>query len=320
MLPPVRVSTCHPDVEREDPLISPVVVNRHRRILRRYLWTRRESIHQVPELVAQGANNALYRIYLNEKPVLAKIGMNPFYRKLHIEYAVLRQVAPLSPEPIDFFNDARSGLQVLLLKQLDGRHPDVLEDTDIAAIGRIIAAFHTGIPPIDAVPTEQGMSFIRNRVLQVRSTGGLQTYRDRFKKLYDVLLGYADRPGVTPHPDQNVLVHGDLVPRNIIMEPDGAARIIDWEGARYDVPEADLATFLKAYRITGARREHFFSAYGLPVDRNRFALRLAVHYLQVIAWRLTMQLSREYGKRYDEVVAELDEELDIAEELIERLH
>lgn len=315
----MRVSTRHPYEKQGEALISPLAVNRHRRILRRYLWTRRESIRQVPELVAQGANNALYRFFLNEKPVLAKIGMNPFFRKLHIEYAVLRQVAPLSPEPIDFYNDPRSGLQVLLLKQLDGIHPYELEDTEVAAVGRIIASYHTGTSPIDTVPTEHGASCIRKRVLQVGSCGDLQTYRDRFKNLYDMLLEYAGHPGVAPDSERNVLVHGDLVPRNIIMASDGAVRIIDWEGARYDIPEADLATFVKAYRLTGAKRENLFSAYGLPVDRNRFAFKLAVHYLQVMAWRLTMQLSREFGERHEEVLGELSEELHTTEDLIGKL-
>ena len=50
--------TGQPDGEREHPLIGTALVNNHRRMLRRYLWSRRESVRQVPELVARGANNA----------------------------------------------------------------------------------------------------------------------------------------------------------------------------------------------------------------------------------------------------------------------
>ena len=296
--------------------LNPELIDRHRKILRRYLWTRRGSIRQVPELIAQGANNALYRFYIAGRPLLAKIGMNPFYRQLHIEYAVLCHAGAVGPVPVDYFDDVRSGLQVLLVEQLDGVHPFVLDDEGLRAAGRAIAAYHTCREKISEVPEEHGVSFISGRILRVRNYGGVEGYHDRFDRLYSLLLANADREGMVPDSGKSVLVHGDLTPRNIIAHPSGSLRIIDWEGARYDVPEADLATFVKAYHLEGERRDRFFAAYGLPVDRNIFNFRLAVHYVQVIAWRLAIQLPRERGDHYNEVLSELEEEFTAAEKLI----
>ncbi len=296
-------------------LVSPEIIEQHRTVLRRYLWSRRGAIRQVPELVAQGANNALYRFHLRGRPLLAKIGMNPFFRQLHVEYAVLKHVGTISPGVFDFFEDDRTDLQVLLLDPVDGEHPYVLDNALLSAAGRAIAAYHTGSAVIDEVPVEQGVSFITDRILQVERYGGRVDYRERYEKIYGSLLSYADQ---FPLGDRGrmVLVHGDLVPRNIISEPGGALRIIDWEGARYDIPEADLATIVKAYHIEGERRERLFAAYGLPVDHALFNFRLAVHYVQVLAWRLAIQLPQVQEEKNSQVEEEIEKEFGTAEQLL----
>lgn len=299
-------------------LVSQEVIERHRTVLRRYLWSRRGSIRQVPELVAQGANNALYRFHLRGRPLLAKIGMNPFFRQLHVEYAVLKHVRTISPGVFDFFEDERTDLQVLLLDPVDGVHPYILDDAMLSAAGRAIAAYHNGSAVIAEVPVEHGVSFITDRILQVERYGGLVAYRDRYEKLYDSLLSYADLFSLRDC-GKMVLVHGDLVPRNIISEPGGALRIIDWEGARYDIPEADLATIVKAYHLEGEHRELLFAAYGLPVDRTLFNFRLAVHHVQVLAWRLSIQLPQVQEEQNSHVEEEIEKEFGIAEQLLARL-
>ena len=266
--------------------------------------------------MAQGANNALYRFHLAGRSLLAKIGINPFYRQLHIEYAVLQHAGAVCPVPFDFFDDVRTGLQVLLIEPVSGIHPFELNDAALCAAGRAIASYHTGVPKIDEVPEESGAGFITDRILRVRKFGGLHEFHERFDCLYTAVLVAARQEEMTPDYRKLVLVHGDLVPRNIIMHPSGVLRIIDWEGTRYDVPEADLATFVKAYHLEGTQRERFFDAYGLPVDRMLFDFRLAVHYVQVIAWRLAIQLPHERGDRYNEAIAELEKEFSTAEQLI----
>lgn len=298
-----------------DKTVDQSLVELHKDILLRYLPGKKVSA-PVPELFSRGANNALYRFELAGRPVVAKVGMNPFYRHLHIEYEVMKHLAGICPGVVDFFTDEQHDVQVLLIEFVEGVHPPTLDTDAVRDIATVIAAYHTYATPVPMVPAETCGGFIANSVMQVPGTCCQPDHLDRFNTLLTLVLRLARYFGSGNAHERNVLVHGDLIPLNIIADRFGFLKIIDWEGVRYDAPEADLATLVKAYRMDEMQREHLFAAYGLPVDRTIFTFRLAVHYLQVIAWRLAIQLPREREEHYTAAVAELEEEFAVAEELV----
>lgn len=59
----------------------------------------------------------------------------------------------------------------------------------------------------------------------------------------------------------NVVVHGDLIPENILRH-DNRLYLIDWEYAGAGAPEVDLALVLANFGLSGATAAQFLTAYG----------------------------------------------------------
>ena len=80
-------------------------------------------------------------------------------------------------------------------------------------------------------------------------------------------------------------MHGDVIPLNLIFS-NGDCKLIDWELARFDFPEWDLASVKKAFRFSGNSREAFFAAYGNHYDENVLWFVSLLHYCNVVLWRI----------------------------------
>lgn len=102
-----------------------------------------------------------------------------------------------------------------------------------------------------------------------------------------------------PRARARCLVHGDLIPENFIVGPEGRLQLVDWEYAGNGEPEIDIALIASNFDLTGAALAHFISAYG-DVDRaavGRFRIAAA---LREALWCL-VQL------RHGEANTELDD-------------
>ena len=51
-----------------------------------------------------------------------------------------------------------------------------------------------------------------------------------------------------PPPEPSLLVHGDLLGQNILVDPDGSPSVIDWEYAQRGDPAHDLAIVTRGVR------------------------------------------------------------------------
>ncbi len=291
----------------------------------RYLLVLERYMHQkgvdtqAPEFFAQGANNLLYLLNYRGRTVVAKVGINPFYRQLHIENEVLRHIVKTGPEVVDFFIDEEDGTQVLLIEYIEGTHPFALSEEQLVNFGSLIGGYHGYEQRVPMVPVETYREFLANRILAVTETGDNYEYYSRFHHLSTQAITLSEAMGEKLVASRVVLVHGDLIPGNIIVDRFGFLRIIDWEGVRYDAPEADIATLVKAFYLDEKEIALFEKGYGMPVDETMLYFRLAVHYLQVIAWRMAIQLPREKDGRNTAVKAELEEELTTAAEMTAKL-
>jgi Ser/Thr protein kinase RdoA (MazF antagonist) len=294
------------------------IVAYHQAILRLSFFEKGLSI-PVPELFAHGANNLLYRFSLQGTTIVAKIGINPFYRYLHLEREVLEQLGSTGPRIIDFFLDGEDNVQVLLLEYVEGTHPYTLNNEQLVNIGAVIAGYHGLEKPLPQVPVETYREFLARRILPVPMTGDLKEYsRRRFHEIFSRARALTESLTEKLAACRMVLVHGDLIPENIIVDKCGFLRIIDWEGVRYDAPEADFATLIKAFKLDSEQFALVLEGYGVPIDENVLRFRLLVHYLQVIAWRLAIQLPRDKKEHYDSTAAELEAEFEAAEEMAGR--
>jgi len=281
----------------------------HSDLIKRYCQSRNVLFEQCTYL-AQGANNVLYHTIIDKQKCVCKIGVNPSFRRLSAEYRIICKYG-FCPGLIDFFTDQHTGSELLVMPYIHGTHIASLSSEQIEALGNAIASYHHPVRSIPGIEVENMAHFCANRILPVTATDNNAAYCARFRKLLDTMQQLAGETSAIALHGGTVLVHGDLIPENIFFTADGTVRFIDWEGARYDSPETDLATCIKGFNFTESETDRLLNSYGRPVNRQMLSLRMVLHYLQVAAWRLAVQLNIETDNvLFDKAAGELEQELD----------
>ena len=106
------------------------------------------------------------------------------------------------------------------------------------------------------------------RNLELAGVGEALVRFDALMRRYDSLVNYlAGEP--------RTLVHGDIFPQNLIIQPGGRIRAIDWESAAVGLGAWDLARLLDGW---GSMKAAFLTVYiaeferhvGVPLDREGF--------------------------------------------------
>jgi hypothetical protein len=295
--------------------IIPNIYDLHKQLLRTHF-------HEIqmrpgePEPFARGANNLLYRFHLDNMPVLAKIGINAKFRFLNHEFSALSHIGSIGPKVIDFFTDKESGTQILILELIEGFHPVHFSNDQICSFVNTIATYHELSNRLPDIKHYTSATFLENCLCPANATGITQDIFARYQRILQSATHYASLENATRC---RSLVHGDLIPNNIILDKNGVFRIIDWEGVRYDSPESDLATFVKAFNFTQKQIEDMLTSYSAPFNRKVFNFRLLTHYLQVISWRLGVQLQHISENEFEAALSTLENELSTAEEMEPRL-
>lgn len=264
---------------------------------------------------ASGANNVLYRLQNDANDFIVKIGVNPSYRRLSIEAAILDVVNGITPGLISYTIDERSNTEILVIPYIDGRHESLLSIETLTILAQSIAKYHEYPRMIEQLGEENCSDFFERSILPVNSNDVNRPYIERYKSLYVKAGGLIDY--FKREHRKKVLVHGDLIPLNLLFTDNNSVVILDWEGARYDEPESDIATLFKGWKLDVGQQEIFFSAYKLPINKNTLNFRMVLHYLQVIAWRLSIQLTWNNSVEQEAaIMSEIEEELVYAEDLL----
>lgn len=79
--------------------------------------------------------------------------------------------------------------------------------------------------------------------------------------------------------------HGDLVPQNIIVEPSGRIRLIDWDYAGMHDPCWDLAYAIQEIGLSATEAQRLLAAYGRPLRAERLLLFRVLIIAINAAWR-----------------------------------
>lgn len=291
----------------------------HSDLFRQYC-TSRAILHTDLQEFSYGANNRLYRSQLCGHNVVIKIGTNPRFRRLQTEFQVLQKLTRSKQMQPDYFIDESSGTELLVQPFKTGTHLSSLDENHLLALGKTIARYHYPVQSIHCLHHETEHTFIGTFLLPVNAQPCNAAYFEQFTLflLQTEALLATQKPSTAASPP--VLVHGDLIPRNILFTSQNRVSIIDWEGARMDTPEADLATCIKAFGLHGEEQNLLIQAYGHPIDPAILDIRLLLHYLQVVAWRLAIELPlNEDLATIERVENEITGELQYIENILRRL-
>jgi hypothetical protein len=255
--------------------------------------------------LAQGANNVVYAFEAGGRALVAKIGVNPGSRCLGQEWAFLKAHAGIGPQALGFAVDGQ-GSQLVIQERLIGEHPFLLDAVGLEALGRAVRSYH-GLAAPSGTPKDDWGSFMACRILPTPPGTRHPSLAADLASAVAAALAWGAALGPVAAPP--VLVHGDLIPLNLIQQGPQRFRIIDWEGLRVDEAEADVVTLFKAYRCGPADQAAFMRGYGPGLDPQRLRFRRLLHDLQVAAWRLACQLPAAQGAALEKALSEAEEEL-----------
>jgi hypothetical protein len=269
------------------------------------------------EYLSKGANSIIYKLFYNENITIAKVGINSEFKNLHKEFKVLKFIGEIGPHPIVYHADDLTGLQVLIESFIDGYHPFDVTSVPITTYGKTILKYHKLNIPENVLSTETWQKFFETRILQVSSSRDTlsQRFFDAKTQIYSTGCDIEKENPVS----EKVLVHGDLIPNNLIVDKhESKIKVIDWEGARLDNAEADLATFIKAFNLSGNRLIEFLEGYEMSINMNILWFRILLHYLQVVAWRLSLQIPNTTNMLKEKALIETESELARIEKMLEK--
>ncbi len=148
-----------------------------------------------------------------------------------------------------------------------------IQDETMKKVARTLKKLHH-IPSFQN--TRNQFEYTRNYLqLAKKHNGWIPRSFDSYLKQLDALEQKIE-PCTQAHP-----CHLDLVLENIILQPDGEIRFIDWEYSANSDFRYDLAMFLTRINVSETQKRSFLEAYGSPdtdtLFRNVCLFELVVH-------------------------------------------
>lgn len=160
-------------------------------------------------------------------------------------------------------------------------------DADAGALGRVAARLRTLRPSGASVydPLDKVCGYLAQpSVTALLTIEGLQAFQDEVVALRSAL---ADTAG------EQVFVHGDLNPGNVLIRADGSLVVIDLEDCGYAIPELEAGHLLLRVQRLGEAPDIidvFAREYGVPLRPDRLALVRRIATAQTTSWCLDQHL------------------------------
>lgn len=216
--------------------------------------TEAEIVHYVPEqactvrLTVDHGGNRYAKGYVTDDGAYTYRIMNELSEEYRVANRFLRLTRPLAywPEARILIQTAATGIPVSLLKRDSTRW---LQSLRLSAAA--LRSFHSIPAPPTARATDESTWTDRlSRSLQlVAKIGG--SHFDRLQPVVERLL--AIQPAVSV--DQTTTIHGDLHPRNLLVDDDSVA-IIDLDNVQRGEVSNDIGSFLAGLLYLGRRWGH----------------------------------------------------------------
>lgn len=133
-----------------------------------------------------------------------------------------------------------------LLSHISGRDDLGSDAVRLAEVAAAIHGVDTACLPPSVIHPGDSETYLTERIAEWASTERAHSESDPFLRYVGAWLG-AHRPPLVPL----TLIHGDFQSANLIVSPDGAWSVVDWEFARIGDPREDLGYFRGVAAVAG---------------------------------------------------------------------
>ncbi len=201
--------------------------------------------------ITDGRTNQNYFVKAGDRTFFARLGVDlPHHgitRANEIRCCRLAAAAGIAPKVV-FVSDG-----VLVTEFVDGRtlaQGEAVSNDVLAGLARGLRCLHEYPAPADLAPFDP-VARCRRQLKAMPETAIPPAHRRRVLEI----LQHA------PKLEARVLVHGDLIPENVIVRDDVPV-LVDWEYAGLGDPLVDLAMVGVHFALPERKRQHFVSSYG----------------------------------------------------------
>jgi len=266
----------------------------------------------------EGASNSVWRLDVGNRGLVLKVGKHEEWRRLGVEASVLRCIAGRgAPLPI-CQGSAGDDLpwDWSVQTRIPGRHPPGLGPKAAAELGRTLARLRQ----IDFGPHLAWRSwreFVSDRI-RTPLAGCARAPEEALARISDALDRAERKAAVGDRLDglPRGVVHGDLIPLNLVERVRGAMWLLDWENPRLGSLCWDLAGVRKAFRLDAGAWETMIVSVGEVVPPECVDFADALQNLQVATWRIETWWGRGIHTAGSLFLEELDRELGTAQTLL----
>jgi aminoglycoside phosphotransferase (APT) family kinase protein len=229
--------------------------------------------------------------------------------------------AGIAPTPYGLVESEGAEIGGLLEEWLKGKHLFHLDLRSARALGKRLSQLHAlpldGLAPdLEVVEWNTHLERFRSRWARASLCIPLPL-RHRFGSGLEGMEMLGSKLAIQ---DAMVVVHGDLIPLNLLFSLDGDCRLLDWELARIDHPAWDVASILKAFHFNTGALEAFFHGYGTRIEPATLSFFTGLESLRVALWRMEAFYVRgEFQDVAEQFLCELDEEIQQVETVLSNL-
>jgi aminoglycoside phosphotransferase (APT) family kinase protein len=227
-----------------------------------------------------GESNLNFLVATNQGKFVFRINMDPASdTKSASEFNSLRAITGLRIAPEAFYLDESKvpfGENSLVVKYLEGKPLSELERGKISAestsrLAHLVAMVHSidekelAIQlPIRGLSYESWFARMRKDIAYVKQNRKSRSLKSRFDNLLkDSFDRLQEASAESTPPNVSAPGHGDICAQNVIVDGDGAMRLIDWENFGLWDPAAEIAMVFEAFGLDFPpdRELEFLSVY-----------------------------------------------------------
>lgn len=269
----------------------------------------------------EGASNAVWKLDIGSFRGVLKVGKLEDWRRQSVEARVLSRFDGRHAPRHRLRGPAGDGLpwDWSVLERIEGRHPERLDLPSTERLGEALRALRQVDSAVDG-DRLGWKDFAEDRIRSVVSKAGSAPPEvvERFDRLVEVALG-PEMPGPLLDALPGGVVHGDLIPPNVVEDRQGIMWVLDWENPRWGSICWDLASIRKTFPLLPGAWDALVRSVGEAVPLAALDFADALQQLQVAAWRVETWWDRDIRSGGDFFLEEMSQELSRAETLLGRL-
>ena len=267
----------------------------------------------------EGASNAVWKLDIGTLGAVLKVGKLPDWRRLGLEASVLRQIAGRGgPRQIA---EGLAGDDLpwdwSLQERIEGHHPYQLTAASARELGTTLARLR-GIQFNSDLTFQSWREFVTQRIRSPVSR--CKTAPNDIHATFSALLEDVERCAFQGDALDALpigVVHGDLIPLNILEKADGSIWVLDWENPRLGSACWDLAGVRKAFHPEPAAWQALLESVGTSVPPKTIDFAEALQNIQVAAWRAETWWTRDIRTAGEFFLEEMRQELADARRLLD---